>query len=88
MQSMMNHAALTGGEQWYGRTHELRAPLLVIHGALDRVVSHVHGVALSRAVPGARLVTLEDAGHELHEADWPTIAGAIIAHTGAAQAPR
>jgi pimeloyl-ACP methyl ester carboxylesterase len=86
IQSMMNHALLTGGEQWYGRTHELRAPLLVIHGALDPVVAYVHGVALSRAVPGARLVTLEDAGHELHEADWPTIAGAIIAHTGAAGA--
>ncbi|MFP2926490.1 alpha/beta fold hydrolase [Pyxidicoccus sp. 3LG] len=83
IQSMMNHASLTGGERWYNRTHELRAPLLVIHGALDPVVAYVHGLALSRAVPGARLVTLEDAGHELHEADWPTIAGAITAHTGA-----
>lgn len=81
--SMMNHAALTGGEQWYGRTRELKAPLLVIHGALDPVVPYVHGVALNREVPGSRLVTLEDAGHELHEADWPTIAGAILSHTGA-----
>jgi pimeloyl-ACP methyl ester carboxylesterase len=88
IQSMMNHALLTGGEQWYGRTHQLRAPLLVIHGALDPVVAYVHGEALSRAVPGARLVTLDDAGHELHEADWPTIAEAIIAHTGAAHAAR
>ncbi|MCP3140852.1 alpha/beta fold hydrolase [Pyxidicoccus xibeiensis] len=85
LQSMMNHATLTGGEQWYGRSHELRAPLLVIHGALDPVVPYVHGVALARAVPGARLVTLEDAGHELHEADWPTLAGAITAHTAAAR---
>ena len=88
LQSMMTHAALTGGERWYNRVHELRAPLLVIHGALDLVVPSVHGVALSRAVPGARLVTLEDAGHELHEADWPTIAGAITAHTGAAHRAR
>ncbi len=84
LQSMMNHALLTGGESWYGRTHELQAPLLVIHGALDPVVAYAHGLALSRAVPGARLVTLEEAGHELHEADWPTIAEAITAHTRAA----
>jgi pimeloyl-ACP methyl ester carboxylesterase len=84
LQSMMNYAALTGGEHWYGRTHELRAPLLVIHGALDPVVAYAHGVALSKAVPGARMVTLEDAGHELHEVDWPIIAVAIIDHTGAA----
>ncbi|MCP3097804.1 alpha/beta fold hydrolase [Myxococcus sp. K15C18031901] len=83
IQSMMNHASLTGGERWYHRTHELRPPLLVIHGALDPVVPHVHGAALGRTVPGARLVTLEDAGHELHEADWPVIAEAILAHTRA-----
>jgi len=84
LQSMMNHAALTGGEQWYGRAHELQAPLLVIHGALDPVVPYVHGIALSRAVPGAKLVTLEDAAHELHEADWPSIAEAITTHTSSA----
>lgn len=81
LQSMMNYTVLTGGERWYGRTHELQAPLLVIHGALDPVVAYAHGIALSRAVPGAKLVTLEDAGHELHEVDWPTIAEAIIAHS-------
>ncbi|QSQ19134.1 alpha/beta hydrolase [Pyxidicoccus parkwayensis] len=82
LQSMMNHATvLAGGAQWYGRTQELRAPLLVIHGALDPVVPHVHGAALARTVPGARLVTLEDAGHELHEADWPTLVESILAHT-------
>ncbi len=85
LQSMLNYTLLTGGERWYGRAHELRAPLLVIHGALDPVVAYAHGIALSRAVPGAKLVTLEDAGHELHEADWPTIAQAITAHTGTAQ---
>ncbi|KFE62486.1 alpha/beta fold hydrolase [Hyalangium minutum] len=84
LQSMMNYTVLTGGERWYGRTHELQAPLLIIHGALDPVVAYAHGIALSRAVPGAKLVTLEDAGHELHETDWPTIANAITAHTGAA----
>ncbi|GHG71079.1 alpha/beta hydrolase [Comamonas sp. JC664] len=85
IQSMMNHASLTGGERWYNRTHALQAPLLVIHGALDPVVPYVHGTALSQAVPEAKLVTLEAAGHELHEADWPVIAEAIITHT---RAPR
>ena len=40
-----------------------------------------HGQALAEENPGARLRTLEEAGHGVDRADWKTIAGAILEHT-------
>jgi len=77
-----NHSVLFDiGEAWEGRLHEIKPPLLVIHGTADPVFAVDYGVALAKAVSGARLVRLEGGGHELHRADWDTIIGAIGAHT-------
>jgi pimeloyl-ACP methyl ester carboxylesterase len=84
--SMFNHALLTGGERWYGRLGEIAAPTLVIHGTDDPVLPYPHGIALTNAIPGARLLTLPGTGHELHSADWETIAQAILTHTETAAA--
>ena len=70
------------GEEWRGRLHEMRAPLLVIHGTADPVYPVDHGIALSEAVRGAKLVRIENGGRELNPADWDTIIGAIAMHTG------
>jgi pimeloyl-ACP methyl ester carboxylesterase len=43
----------------------VRCPVLVIHGRHDRVRSHADGRELARAT-GARLLTIEDAGHVPH----------------------
>lgn len=43
-----------------------------------------HGQALAEEIPGARLLTLEGAGHGIDRADWEPIAHAILAHTAAA----
>lgn len=69
------------GEQWQGRLQELGAPLLVMHGTADPVYPIEHGVALSQAVAGAKLIRLEGGGHELHRADWDMIIDAIVEHT-------
>lgn len=79
-----NHATLTGGAGWRGRLHEVTAPLLVIHGTADPIYPVEHGVALSEAVAGAKLVRIEGGGHELHRDDWDTTIGAIVAHTSTA----
>ena len=79
-----NHGFLTVGEWWRGRVAEMTPPLLVIHGTADPVYPIEHGVALSEAVRGARLVRLEGGGHELHPIDWDTIIGAIVEHTAPA----
>lgn len=79
--SMFNHALLQGGEQWYGRIGRIAARTLVIHGTDDPVLPYPHGEALAREIPGARLLALEGAGHELHKDDWPKIVEAIMEHT-------
>jgi pimeloyl-ACP methyl ester carboxylesterase len=81
--STTNHFMLKGGDKWQGRLHAMQAPLLVIHGTADPIFPVEHGVALSQAVAGARLVKLEGAGHELHRADWDEIIITIVEHTDA-----
>jgi pimeloyl-ACP methyl ester carboxylesterase len=58
--------------------------VLVIHGTADPIYPFQHGIALSQAIKGAKLVRLDGGGHELHAADWDTIIDAIVTHTNAA----
>jgi pimeloyl-ACP methyl ester carboxylesterase len=81
--SATNHGAVMMGDMPRGVLQDIEAPLLVIHGTADPVFPREHGAALAEAVPGARLLPIEGGGHELHEADWDTIIGAITEHTGA-----
>jgi pimeloyl-ACP methyl ester carboxylesterase len=69
------------------RTAELRtirAPTLVIHGSKDPMVARSGGVATARSIPGARLMTVQGMGHDLPEAAWPQLVGAIAGHAHAA----
>jgi pimeloyl-ACP methyl ester carboxylesterase len=79
--SLVNHGMLTGGEGPGRRSAEIDAPFLVIHGTADPIFPYPHGVALAEAVPGARLVTLEGGGHELHQRDGDRILEAIVGQT-------
>ncbi len=72
-----------GGEDRKGRLHDLKVPLLVIHGTADPIFPVEHGAALAEAVAGARLVRIEGGGHELHPDDWDAIVGAIVSHSQA-----
>ncbi|TIM25686.1 MAG: alpha/beta fold hydrolase [Mesorhizobium sp.] len=66
--------------------HEIKAPLLVIHGTADPIFPVQHGMALSEAVAGARLLKLKGGGHELNPGDWDRIVEAIAKHTGSKRA--
>ena len=63
-----------------GRLEDLDVPTVVIHGLDDPAFPIEHGRALSRAIPAAKLLALEDVGHELPRRSWdlvvPAIAGA------------
>lgn len=78
--SMRNHA-LIDGQRWRERLGEVTTPTLVIHGTDDPILPYGHGLALAREIPGASLLTLEGAGHELHPADWERVTEAILRHT-------
>ena len=45
-----------------------------------------HGQALAEEIPGARLLTLDGAGHGVDQADWETIVRAVLGHTAAPRA--
>ncbi len=45
------------------RAPELKVPTLILHGTIDAVVPFELGEALSRAIPGAKFVAVEGAGH-------------------------
>jgi pimeloyl-ACP methyl ester carboxylesterase len=55
----------------------LRTPALVVHGAVDPLIGLSGGEATAEAVPDARLLVIEEMGHDLPEPHWPEIASAI-----------
>ncbi|MBE7899920.1 alpha/beta hydrolase [Paenibacillus polymyxa] len=81
MASMNNHAMLSGGESYLARTGEITIPALVIHGTEDPIIPYEHGMHLANEIPGAVLLTLEGAGHEIHYDDWDLIIDSVSKHT-------
>jgi pimeloyl-ACP methyl ester carboxylesterase len=79
-----NHDSIADDERPRGPLSSIQVPTLVIHGTVDPMFPLEHGEALADELPNASLLTLEDAGHGVDRADWETVAGAIIEHTGAA----
>jgi pimeloyl-ACP methyl ester carboxylesterase len=46
-----------------GQLGSVRVPVLVVWGAADRIYPREHGEAFAKAIPDARLVVLDEAGH-------------------------
>lgn len=61
---------------------DLAVPTLVVHGDHDPFLPLPHGQALCDAIPGAQLLVLEGAGHDLPRPLWDVFAPALIQHTG------
>src|SRR5262249_6824922 len=61
--SARNHALLEDGGGPRRALSDIGAPTLVLHGTADPMFPLGHGEALAAEIPGARLVTLEGAGH-------------------------
>jgi pimeloyl-ACP methyl ester carboxylesterase len=67
-----------------GSFGDIAAPTLVVHGERDPVFPLPHGEALARAVPGAELVVLADAAHDLPRQRWDDFVTALVRHTAGA----
>jgi pimeloyl-ACP methyl ester carboxylesterase len=76
-----NHDLLRDDERTHEPLSSISAPTLVIHGTADPMFPLEHGEALADEIPGARLMTLEGAGHGVDRADWETVVSAILEHT-------
>jgi pimeloyl-ACP methyl ester carboxylesterase len=79
--TLVNHYAMTfdGPSHGFG---DITAPTLVVHGDHDPVFPLPHGKALRDAVPGAELLVLEGAGHDLPKPLWDVFVPALLQHTG------
>ena len=78
-----NHSLLAEGEVSSKPISSIDVPTLVIHGTADPMFPLEHGQALAKEIPGARLQTLEEAGHGVDRADWEAIVRATLKHTAA-----
>ena len=74
-------AAITADGNRSGRLKRVTAPTLVIHGKDDKLVSPSGGRATAKAIPGARLLMLDDMGHDLPRPLWPRMIEAIVENT-------
>jgi pimeloyl-ACP methyl ester carboxylesterase len=79
--SQINHFVIDVGEPFRDRLGEISALTLVVHGAEDPVFPLGHALALEKEIPGARLLVLEQTGHELPPAVWDVVVPAILRHT-------
>ena len=65
--------------RWRERLPELALPALVVHGRRDPFFPVGNGEALARAIPGARLLVLEEAATAIPEASAGEVAAAMLA---------
>jgi pimeloyl-ACP methyl ester carboxylesterase len=71
--SMTNHALAEEGDLARGRRlDQITVPVLVVHGTADPLFPFGHAEALAGAIPGAGLLPLEGAGHQLPPRPWWT----------------
>jgi pimeloyl-ACP methyl ester carboxylesterase len=84
--SLTNHFLLDGDGPADPRLSRLGGlPTLVVHGTADPLFPVAHGRALADAIPGARLVELEDVGHQLPPPHtWELLVDELVDHTGQA----
>jgi pimeloyl-ACP methyl ester carboxylesterase len=80
--TLTNHYAIESGRPARGGFGDIAVPTLVVHGDHDPFLPLPHGEALRDAIPGAELLVLAGAGHDLPEPVWDAFVSALIRHTG------
>jgi pimeloyl-ACP methyl ester carboxylesterase len=63
---------------WGFRVADIRVPVVVRQGALDRLVSMEQGRWLATTIPGARGVFLDDAGHGSIALPWSEVVSDLV----------
>ncbi len=79
--ALTNHFLIDFDGPTSGGFGDIAVPALVVHGEFDPVFPLPHGEALRDAIPGAELLVLAGAGHEVPRQLWHTFVPALVAHT-------
>ncbi len=70
--------AITASPDRTSALGSLTVPTLVIHGLVDPLVMPSGGIATAKAIPGSRLLTFPDMGHDLPKVRWDEMIDAIV----------
>ncbi|GAB3544744.1 alpha/beta hydrolase [Arthrobacter tumbae] len=81
---MQHQVAVAVTRSRYPLLDTITAPTLVIHGSADAFLPIEHGHRLAAAIPSARGLWLEGAGHPFPYRDMPRVMEAITSHLDAA----
>ncbi len=73
-------AIIAGGSRADG-LRALDLPTLAIHGRDDTLIQPSGGERTAELIPGARLLMVDDMGHDRPEPLWPLLTDSILAHT-------
>lgn len=73
---------LAQARDWGFRVRDIRVPVSVRHGEVDRLVDVGHGRWLADAIPGARGVFLADAGHGSIALPWTEVVDDLVRAAG------
>jgi pimeloyl-ACP methyl ester carboxylesterase len=79
--TLVNHYAIQLDGPARGGFGDIAAPTLVVHGDHDPLLPLPHGEALRDAIPGAELLVLKGAGHDLPRPVWDDFASALVRHS-------
>ncbi|MFI7000413.1 alpha/beta fold hydrolase [Nocardia sp. NPDC050175] len=79
--TLVNHYAMSfdGSSRDFAA---IKAPTLVVHGDHDPICPLPHGHSVRDAIPGATLLILAGAGHDLPKPLWDVFAPALLQHSG------
>ncbi|MFM9137605.1 MAG: alpha/beta fold hydrolase, partial [Actinomycetota bacterium] len=67
---------------------QLNVPTLVVHGVDDTLITPSGGQRTAELIPGAKLMMVEDMGHDLPKPLWGSFVDAVTTLTSSAQAAR
>jgi pimeloyl-ACP methyl ester carboxylesterase len=73
---------LAQARDWGFRVADIGVPVVIRHGALDRLVNIAHGRWLAAAIPRARGVFLDDAGHGSIALPWEETIADLVGAAG------
>ena len=71
-------SAEAGQEDLWGYVRRVKAPTLLVRGALSDILSPAAAKRLQKAIPGSSLVVIEKAGHTVAGDNPPAFAAAVL----------
>ncbi len=74
---MRQYAAILAQPRWHERLGDVEAPTLVLHGAVDPLIPPANGRDVAQRIVGAKIVELENWGHDVPAAIIPEIVQAV-----------